>query len=108
MTDVPHFAFPFHIQGSSFAEVEQDTVEDVVAGVALVLAYRPGEREMLPEFGVPEPVFDVQPVEIGELRDAILRWEPRAATDFGLSADSLDGLIQHVILQTSTHEISEG
>lgn len=77
MTDIPHFQFPFEFKDGRFAEVEQDTIEDVAGCVEVVLRTPVGHRDELPEFGTHNPSFTAPP-DIDSLRRAVTEWEPRA------------------------------
>lgn len=78
MADTPHFAYPFRFDGPHAVEVEQDTVEEVETCVEVVLHTRPGERDDLPEFGVPDPTFGQRPLDLDAMASAVTVWEPRA------------------------------
>lgn len=60
----------------AMATITQDSLEDVVQSVELLLATRPGERRTEPEYGL----VDMLGVgfEIDDLTAAIAKWEPRA------------------------------
>lgn len=76
----PHFDFPFRFTGTTFAQNEQDSIDDIVACVRSVLVTQPGERQMLPDFGMPDPSFSTQGHSAMEIATAVMTWEPRAAT----------------------------
>lgn len=104
MADIPHFALPFRFENGRAVVNEQDSVEDVAACVEAVLRTRPGERDDLPTFGVPDPTFSQAPLSTDALVRQVQAWEPRAeilATDH---PDALDAAIQRVQLDVSTQE----
>lgn len=74
----PHFTVPFNIDGKHFMENEQGTIEDVVSGVRSVLLTEPGERELLPDFGLRDPSFTIQGASAADIAEAVALWEPRA------------------------------
>lgn len=55
MADV--LAFPFRFLAGRAVRVEQDSTEDIGQQLASVLMTRPGERELVPTFGVQDPTF---------------------------------------------------
>lgn len=94
----PHFDFPFRFDRTTgqFATVEQDTFADVFNCVHVTVRTHPGQRDLLPEFGVLDLTFMEQPVDTGEMQAEIARWEPRAQVVFTQAADELDMLIARV------------
>lgn len=104
MADNPHFNFPFQLNGGHFAEVEQDSMEDLVACVYVALLTQQGWRDELPTFGVNDPTFQLQPVNISTIVDEITAHEPRAAILAEQSPDTLNVMIANVILQLSAQE----
>jgi phage baseplate assembly protein W len=104
----PHFAPPFELAGStrSFRTVEQDTDADLAGAIEVILRYRPGQREDLPEFGTPDASLREVTVDNGvpvEIRQAITAWEPRVdvAIEEGEGADPL---IQRVVVNMRSPE----
>lgn len=78
---IPHLAVPFALDGRGHARtVEQDTVAEVGQCVAVLLATRPGDRLIVPGFGIDDPTFDTG-VDVDLIVDAVGKWEPRATVD---------------------------
>jgi phage baseplate assembly protein W len=97
MVDVPHFSFPFRmgVEGG-FAVVEQDSPDEVVDCVEVLLRTPVGSREDLPEYGIEDPAFENEP-DIAGILDAIGDWEPRApVSDITSDVDDVDEFIQHI------------
>jgi phage baseplate assembly protein W len=80
MTVVPQLSLPLRIDPATgtYAEVEQDSVDDVAGCVEAVLLTRIGERDELPEFGTPDLAFLELPLDLGALVRLVEQWEPRA------------------------------
>jgi phage baseplate assembly protein W len=78
--NVPQLAYPLRIDPASgtFAVVEQDSVDDVAGCVEVVLRTRVGDRDELPEFGIPDLTFLELPLDLDDLVDMVSLWEPRA------------------------------
>lgn len=95
MSELPHFAFPFQLQGSSFAVLEQDTVEEVAQCVEVLIATPVGARTDQPDFGVVDLTFQ-QSIDHAAILDAVAVWEPRALAEVASSPDDLDELVQRV------------
>jgi hypothetical protein len=104
MTDVPHFAFPFQFNGGSFAEIEQDSMEDLAACVEVAILTQQGWRKEIPTFGVNDPTFEIQPLDLDKLTEEIVAHEPRAAFLFEQHPDKLNQLIADVTLKLSGQE----
>lgn len=104
MAESPHFQLPFRFSGTSFAENEQGSVDDIVACVEAVILYEPGFREMLPEFGIVDPVFQTEPIDGNQLVSMVERWEPRARLMFEQHPDRFDPKILYARLSIAIGE----
>jgi phage baseplate assembly protein W len=89
---VPHFAFPLRLDGSRFGVVEQDTVEEIAAGVEVLVATPVGSRMDEPEYGIGDPTFTTG-LDHAAVLDAISVWEPRAVAQIASAPDQLDELV---------------
>lgn len=79
MVDIPHFASPFTLVGTSFGVVDQDSDEDILQCVETVLRTPAGSRDEVPEFGMDDPTFTTDPSQVeADALAAIREWEPRA------------------------------
>jgi phage baseplate assembly protein W len=93
---VPHFAFPFSVDRDGAAHVlEQDTLDEVAQCVQVLLATPTGTRMEQPDYGVVDPVFQVE-IDKGEVLRAVEEWEPRAAVALQDDPDKLDVLVRRV------------
>ncbi len=79
MSDVPHLALPLRIAGDRFVTVEQDTLDEIVACVACIVAFPLGYRVERPDFGVTPLVFDQRPLPTLDVEQAVEAFEPRAS-----------------------------
>jgi phage baseplate assembly protein W len=73
----PHFAN--NITLDPFGQIAvnpQDSYEEISASVSMVVGALIGERTMLPDFGIQDPMFTN--VDSTEIENAINQWEPRA------------------------------
>lgn len=77
----PHFRLPLQfgsVNGGAFVN-EQDTEEDVIDCVKAIISWPTGTRHDLPEFGVPDLVFQLDAdAMIDQLQAAVEQWEDRA------------------------------
>jgi hypothetical protein len=92
MADIPHFAFPFRVDGGRVVVNEQDTSDDVVTCVVAVMLCPTGYRTELPEFGIDDPTFREGGPDQEAIATAIQRWEPRADALLQLAGVPLDEL----------------
>lgn len=70
-------AYPFRFRANGRgAEVADDSDEAYAQQIALLLLIRPGERPLLPEYGTPDPVYDVQGVDPALVTAAIAAFGP--------------------------------
>lgn len=102
--ETPHFAIPFRMGVRSFLAVEQDTDDDIISCVYNLLLTRVGEREMNPDFGSPEFVFQTQPLDVDRLIDIIAEFEPRAIPVIQQSPDLVDKLVTNIQVAISRRE----
>lgn len=102
---IPHLDLPFRFvsdQGSlTVATVEQDTIDDVANCVQAVLRCPTGFRPELPEFGLDDLTFRMLPIEMQEILDAVLRWEPRAQITMEKTPEVLDELVVNLFTYVS-------
>ncbi len=94
LVTIPHFNAPFFLttsgSESGVSVVEQETPEEILANVNVVVECVVGQCPQLPSFGRPEPTFSQEPVDPSGLVAAIQQWEPRA-TESAVSQLLADG-----------------
>lgn len=79
---------------------EQDSSEDVVDCIKAIVAFPIGSRQELPDFGIPDVVFEMRVGNIPmQLKNAITLWEERAAIDVEGEPLVSDELIYHTIVE---------
>lgn len=80
---VEHFAVPFALDVRGHARtLEQDTPAEVVQCVVVLVGTRPGERLVVPTYGVDDLTFStVDAVDDAFVSDAVAVFEPRAGVD---------------------------
>jgi hypothetical protein len=94
-----HFALPFTLgSNGAFATVDQDSDEDVMACVTVILRSRVGYRDDRPELGITDPTFTQGGADLEEIRDAISQFEPRSDRIIARDPEWLTGLIDHVTI----------
>lgn len=75
---IPHLRLPFTIRDDGTVPVvDQDTPEEIDQCVATVLGTRPGERQVVGDFGVDSQLLSRQ-VDAAAIVQSIVQWEPRA------------------------------
>lgn len=90
---IPHLAVPFALDGRGHARtVEQDTVTEVGQCVAVLLATRPGDRLVVPGYGIDDRTFDTADgIDDESIADAVAEWEPRVTVDITRAAIDRSG-----------------
>lgn len=101
---VPQLAFPLRLDSSGdFAQVEQDSLGDLIGSVAVLLNTPVGSRIELPEYGVPDSLFT--PGGTGfdgtALEDSLREWEPRAKVTISDNLDPQDDMVNYVLAQVA-------
>lgn len=104
MTDTPHFDYPFRLKGSSFAEVEQDTMDDLVACIEAALLTPQGFRDEIPSFGITETTFQTQPIRSQQMMDEIVQHEPRANLLMDQEPNKFNQMIADVAMKVTARE----
>lgn len=81
---IPHLAIPFSLapDGAIYA-LQQDTVEEIVQSVAMLVGTRPNTRLMAPKYGTPDPTFTG--IDQMALHLAVVTWEPRATVSVNVT-----------------------
>lgn len=97
----PHFAIPFKIgpvgHGAPTALVtEQDSEEEVMDCIEVILRYETGYRIEKPSFGTPDLTFSEPAVDTSRIAEAVEEWEPRAEALITAEPDLIDVLISRV------------
>ena len=78
MDSIPHLALPLRLNGSGFATVEQDTLDELVVTVSCICSFPLGFRIEAPEFGIPELELAGRPLPVEDIERLVETWEPRA------------------------------
>ena len=80
MPAAPHFSFPLRASGSTFAQVEQDSTEEIHDCVEASLRTFEGTRVEAPEYGIPDATFEQlgPDVTADSYLLAVAKDEPRA------------------------------
>ncbi len=98
MLEQPHIDSPFRFgpQGESPPTNDQDSPQEIEDAVENILRYKIGFREDLPEFGIPDFSFKQAPISLGPIVDAILKYEPRAASLVTSDTTRLEEMIENI------------
>lgn len=77
---IPHLAVPFRLaRDGSVATVDQDSDIELLQTVGVLIDTRPGDRQVVPDYGVDDLTFVPATDVDGEwVADAAAEWEPRA------------------------------
>lgn len=87
---VPHFSLPFRYVNGSAQVNEQDSIDDIADCVYAVCVTNPGDREELPDFGLVDPAFGLEPLNATAAQTQIEQWEPRATVLIDMAPDRYD------------------
>lgn len=103
---LPTFTAPFTFTNGVANVAEQDTIDDVASCVRNVVSCVQGFRDDLPDFGIPDPLFQAAPFNPQAMQEAIGRWEPRAALDVQqqFTPPSAEAIIETVTLRQDDQE----
>lgn len=77
MHSVPHLSLPLRMSSNRFATVEQDTDKEAADCVFVIMSFPTGFRSEEPDFGIDDPSFQMQPINVDQIAQAIADYEPR-------------------------------
>jgi phage baseplate assembly protein W len=97
--DTPHFDIPFRFEGAAAPTVEQDSYEDVANCVETIIRTPLGFRANTPNFGLPNVLFDVQPIVTDDVTAMIAAQEPRSVLLFTETRDLVDALMDTIMVE---------
>lgn len=102
MTSIGHIGYPFRwgVTGNA-AELEQDTLDEIVNCCEVITRTTIGELIDQPDFGITDPLFKKLP-NLPGLSAQINNWEPRADVQITTMVDTADDLVREVALQIAT------
>lgn len=102
---IPHFDLPFRFgtAGGNAAVVQQDSVQDVRNCVETVVRTEAGNREFVPNFGIADPTFSVQPLDTTALEQQVTANEPRAQTTFTSVVDEIDAMVADITVEVANN-----
>lgn len=109
MDDVPHLGLPLRIVGDRYVSVQQDTLDELVANVAVITSFPLGFRVERPDFGVVEMELDARPLAVLDVEQAVEAWEPRASVRVTEQpVNALDPGAARVRVEVSMQRAEEG
>lgn len=88
-------AHPMRLVGTAMATVDPDQADGLSQEVAVLALTQPGERVMMPNFGVPDPAFLT--VDTAAINAQLMLHGP-AVKVAGVTSQVVDGLTQYVTL----------
>lgn len=96
MSQPLQMSYPLRFVNGLPVMVEQDSAQEIAECVEVILRYPAGSCVDLPEFGIPDPTFAQNGLDLDVVRDVVEEWEPRAEAvlerDPRFLADALDAV----------------
>jgi phage baseplate assembly protein W len=77
MDDTPHLAIPMRIVNKAYDTRQQDTESEAADCVKNILSFMKGDRIEDLDFGIEDPTFQTQPIDIDDIAETISEYEPR-------------------------------
>jgi hypothetical protein len=91
--EIPQFSMPLRVVGGRFAVVEQDSPDEIRDQVEALIRTPQGSRLDLPDFGISDPTFRLDP-DLDAIRDAI---REHVGVDADLETDlDLETLVRQI------------
>lgn len=103
---VPVFEHPFRLDTLSgeFSYIEQDSFEDIIQSVEVLLQTVVGSRIELPTYGVDDMLFR-SGLDTNEILARVAEWEPRAVALVDADYNELDSLITEIRVRLRREEL---
>jgi len=103
MIDEPHISYPFRLNaaGTGAVAVEQDSEEEIMDCVEVLIRTPLGFRLEAPDYGVRPQEFREGGADIEEINTAINEWEDRAHVIIERQPDALHDLVDRVRIGVS-------
>lgn len=102
--EVPHFSFPLRKDArGNLVTVEQDSDEEIIDCVEVLLSTPVGLREEVPTYGLPDQTFRMNGADLEQIASVIGRWEPRAEHHIERDSPIMD-LIDRVRVNVTERE----
>jgi len=98
----PHFDLPMRYGNGREVVVQQDTVEDVRNCVEAGVRTVRGTRPWVPNFGISDPTFENQPIDLISIGREIYDSEPRAVLDMTQFIPVTDELADNITVGVNT------
>lgn len=93
MIDTPKLSFPFE----PGVYREQDSPDEIMDCVEILLGTEVGERMEVPLYGIPDQTFRQGGADVIELLRIIGVWEPRASTE--IDPGTLENRVQEILVK---------
>lgn len=93
----PNLDLPIRFDGTDLAVNEMDSADDAVTKARVLMAYRPGDRDSLPEFGTASLVGKRAPLDLAGVTQDLQSWIPEhnfRVTESGTFDDPSDRRVQ--------------
>jgi phage baseplate assembly protein W len=107
--ETPHFLLPMtHNTNGDVLVLEQDTVEEIVQCIEVLIGFPIGSNRNVPTFGTPDITFkslSASAINSDQLKTAILQWEERAAMSIDDVPILTDDLIQQILIRVGTSDV---
>lgn len=96
MTEIPHFKFPLQLTGDGTRAqvVEQDSDDEILDCIEVLLATTQGERIEIPNYGIRDQAFRQNGADTAHILAQIRKYEERA--NINLAPDVIRELVQRV------------
>lgn len=104
--ETPQFAVPFSMEGGDVKVVEQDSTEDRYQNVKMALAWEPGERLAVPEYGVADQALQENGADVRYIMNQVQQFEPDV--DLDMIAHAVGQMTGEQIIDVDIFSADEG
>lgn len=97
LADVTYvFAHPFRLAGNHFAVVDDAEEREFAQEIAIMASTRPGERALVPDFGITDPTFGT--LDVAEVNRCLALYGPAGVAVTGIAIEVVDQSTQQTTL----------
>ena len=103
----PNIMLPICFKSGDLEVVEMDTAADYKTKAEVVLRFRPGDCDDLPEFGSPGLLGKLAPLDLADIAQALATWVPEANYRLSDSGDPNDPVSRRVLIQVDEPSVDQ-
>jgi len=86
-----HLALPIEVNAGSYVYNEQDSQSEAKTQARAILSFPRGSRQESLDFGIEDPTFQMMPVDVTDISNALSFYAPDLDIEINTRRDDIDG-----------------